>query len=262
MTLSPLINFAIESFELAIEQYQAGAEKNNRFCILLCDQAIELILKEKVRDLGESIFKGGGRTLDYFEATTLLMKNKGIKIPEFPDLELIHDLRNNIQHKGASVSKSQAEYYMKLGFAFIKRFLKDELNNDLKDLLDKKYYRIFEPEEEVQGYELVEVKEHVRVPTASKSEPISAILTEYRNLEIDMSTAMKKLGFHAKYTREMVKILSRQGYLDGKDLVLYQKLNSMRNTFAHTESVPSQADLDYFLDACRTIRNKIKPALE
>lgn len=55
-----------------------------------------------MRTLGESIYvKGGsGRTIDFHDMLNHLGNNKGIKIPEHPDLEIIHDQRNIIQHRG------------------------------------------------------------------------------------------------------------------------------------------------------------------
>jgi len=100
LSLSPLLKFGLESLEHALEQYIIGTDKSRRFGILHCDLAIELILKEKLRTLGESIFIKNGRTLDYHDVLNKLINNKGVVIPEHADLELIHDVRNLIQHKG------------------------------------------------------------------------------------------------------------------------------------------------------------------
>ena len=105
LAISPILKFALESFEYSLEQYIQGTDKSHKFCILHCYQAIELIIKEKMRALGESIFKNQGRTFDFHDALNKLINEKGINIPESPNLELIHDLRNVIQHKGATVSE-------------------------------------------------------------------------------------------------------------------------------------------------------------
>jgi hypothetical protein len=114
VSLSLLLTFAIQSLEEALEQYKRGTEKNRRFSVLFCDQVIELTLKEKKRALGESIYvKGGsGRTIDFHELMNDLRNNKGTRIPEYPDLEMIHDQRNIIQHKGGTISEQEAQYYI------------------------------------------------------------------------------------------------------------------------------------------------------
>jgi hypothetical protein len=55
------------------------------------------------------------------------------------------DERNIIQHKGATVSVTEVEFYIKKTFEFLKRFLKDELKLDLYKIVDRRYYGIFEP---------------------------------------------------------------------------------------------------------------------
>ncbi len=127
--MSPLLMFAIQSFQEAVEQYSKSPQKNRRFSILFCEE-VELILKEKIRDrMGESIYvkSGSGKTFDYYDMLNSLRNNKGIKIPEYPDLEMIQDSRNIIQHKGGTVSQQELEYYIKKTFGFMNRLLKVEL---------------------------------------------------------------------------------------------------------------------------------------
>jgi hypothetical protein len=56
---------------------------------------------------------------------------------------MIHDTRNAIQHRGATISQLEAEFYISTSYNFMKRFLKDELNLELHALLEEKYYKIF-----------------------------------------------------------------------------------------------------------------------
>jgi hypothetical protein len=51
----PLLKAAIDALEEAIDQSRKGTNKGNKFCVLFCDQAAELILKEKLRSVGVSI---------------------------------------------------------------------------------------------------------------------------------------------------------------------------------------------------------------
>jgi hypothetical protein len=97
-----------------------------KFAVLHVDQAIELFLKEKVRASGRSIYKNPKETITVFGAYELL-KALGIKIPEKPDLELLHEERNNIQHKYATLSAEDAAFHIDKAMRFLKRFLKDEL---------------------------------------------------------------------------------------------------------------------------------------
>lgn len=187
MTLSPLLKFSLEALEEAVRQYAQITEKGRKFSILHCDQSIEFILKEKLRSLGVSIFLRNGRTVDFHDALNTLV-NKGVKIPELADLELIHEQRNVIQHKGGVVSENEAEFYVKKGFDFIKRFLKEESNLELENYLEKKYYDILEqsqrPDKLLEG--MIEREESKNI--------ISLVLLHYRDLEILTRRALMKMG--------------------------------------------------------------------
>ena len=56
---------------------------------------------------------------------------RGCDIPERPDLELLHEERNNIQHKYLNPSPEDASFHLEKGVRFYKRFLNDELGVDI-----------------------------------------------------------------------------------------------------------------------------------
>lgn len=113
-----------------------------RFAILHVDQSIELLLKERVRIGGVSIYKNAKETLSMWGAYDALEK-LGVKIPEKPDLELLHEERNSVQHKYANPSAEDAAFYVEKALPFIKRFLKDEIKSDILDELPSDYIDLF-----------------------------------------------------------------------------------------------------------------------
>ena len=104
-----------------------------KFALLHVDQAIELLLKEKVRSAGRSIYKNPKETISIWGAYEILEKELGCKIPEKADLELLHEERNSIQHKYANPSPQDAAFHVEKAVAFIRRFLKDELGIRIED---------------------------------------------------------------------------------------------------------------------------------
>ena len=62
----------------------------------------KLLLKECVRASGKSIYKSPKETITIWGAYEILADQLKITIPEKPDLELLHEERNNIQHKYAN----------------------------------------------------------------------------------------------------------------------------------------------------------------
>ena len=53
-----------------------------KFALLHVDQAIELLLKEKIRSAGKSIYKNPKETISIWGAYEILEKELGCKIPE------------------------------------------------------------------------------------------------------------------------------------------------------------------------------------
>jgi hypothetical protein len=106
-----------------------------KFALLHIDQAIELLLKEKVRAGGKSIYKSPKETISIWGAYGILTNDLGCNIPERPDLELLHEERNNIQHKYANPSAEDAAFHVDHAVKFIKRFLKDDLQLDIANFV-------------------------------------------------------------------------------------------------------------------------------
>jgi hypothetical protein len=110
-----------------------------KFALLHIDQAIELLLKERVRLGGQSIYKNPKETITMYGAYDILENKLMCTIPEKPDLELLHEERNNIQHKYANPSPEDAAFHVEKAMRFIARFGKDELKIDLADFLPSEF---------------------------------------------------------------------------------------------------------------------------
>ncbi len=135
---SPLLRSAFEVLEHGLWHYlRSNTTMDMKFALLHIDQAIELLLKEKVRASGRSIYKNPKETITIWGAYDILEKEIGCKIPEKADLELLHEERNNIQHKYSNPSQEDAVFHVEKAMGFIKRFVSAELKLDLKDFLPK-----------------------------------------------------------------------------------------------------------------------------
>jgi hypothetical protein len=138
--LSPLLRSAFETLEHGLWHFlRSNTTADRKFALLHVDQAIELLFKEKVRSAGKSIYKNPKETIGIWGAYDILEKDLGCKIPEKPDLELLHEERNNIQHKYANPDPEDAAFHMEKAMLFIRRFLKDELKLDVADFVASEY---------------------------------------------------------------------------------------------------------------------------
>jgi hypothetical protein len=97
------------------------------------------MLKECVRARGKSIYKNPKETITIWGAYEILANELDVATPEKPDLELLHEERNNIQHKYANPSPDDAAFHVEKAMALIRRFTKDELNLDIKEHVPSEY---------------------------------------------------------------------------------------------------------------------------
>lgn len=83
--------------------------------------------------------------------------NKEVSLPEQPRLEELHDLRNTVQHKGLTPDAATTQFYVEVAYAFLKRFLRDELTLPIEDILSRKHRALIEgPQPVVKAPELIE----------------------------------------------------------------------------------------------------------
>ena len=137
---SPLLKSAFEVLEHSLWHYfRSDTSLDRKFALLHLDQAVELLLKERVRKSGTSIYRKDRKetigTWDVFE----ILANKGCNIPERADLELLHDDRNEIQHRYSTPSPETAVFHMENGLRFAERFLKDEFQMEIRNVLPIEY---------------------------------------------------------------------------------------------------------------------------
>ena len=138
--LSPLIRSAFEVLNHGLYHYlRSNTARDMKFALMHVDQSVELLLKEAVRASGKSIYKGPKETITMWKAYDILIDDLHIAIPEKPDLELLHEERNNIQHKYANPSAEDAAFHIDKAMAFIRRFTKDQLKLDIKDHVLSEY---------------------------------------------------------------------------------------------------------------------------
>jgi hypothetical protein len=137
-SLSPLLRSAFEVLEHGLWHYlRSNTTTDMKFALLHIDQAVELLLKEKVRIEGHSIYRNPKETITIWGAYDILENKVNCKIKEKPDLELLHEERNNIQHKYSNPTPDDAAFHVEKAMKFINRFVSKELKLDLADFIPK-----------------------------------------------------------------------------------------------------------------------------
>jgi len=257
----PLLRSSIDALEEAIDQSGKGTDKGNKFCVLFCDQATELILKEKLRSIGVSIFiKRGPRTVEFHDALDTLVNQKGVKISEHRDLEMIHVLRNNIQHIGAAVPKTDTKYYIKTTYDFMKRFLKDELKWDLRDIVEPQYYEVLE-QDITKAEQVIKITSKGATKLYKIDEAPSVVLVEYRNIETELNRLVQKLNLQQQLpkdrpprTSEIANVLISNGNLPRETKDYFDTISTLRNKVAHIQKQVTMEEFDKFILAMMRLK--------
>lgn len=121
--LSPLFRGAIEDFGHALEHMEIGKEKDNKYAIVHAATAVELLLKEKIRSMGLSIFKKKPpyHSFDFYECINLLHE-KGVLIPLEGDIELLHQERNICIHLAGKPDTEKTRWLLDTARSFMREF--------------------------------------------------------------------------------------------------------------------------------------------
>lgn len=139
---SPLLRSAVEVLRHGLWHFfRSDTATDMKFAIMHVDQAIELIMKERVRVGGKSINKPNNpkETLGIWALYEILERELSVAIPEKADLELIHEERNAIQHKYLNPNAEDASFHIGNAVKFLQRFLKDELKVDIYDHVPSRF---------------------------------------------------------------------------------------------------------------------------
>ena len=138
--LSPLLRSAFEVLEHGLWHFlRSTTTTDMKFALLHVDQAVELLLKEKVRREGKSIYKNPKETITIWGAYSILETELTCVIPEKANLEILHEERNSIQHKYANPSPEDAAFHIENAMRFIDRFVRDELGVNLTAYIASDY---------------------------------------------------------------------------------------------------------------------------
>jgi hypothetical protein len=243
---SPLFKHGVESFEHGLEHYLNGSERSCKFAILHIDQAIELFLKEKVVQLGKTIYKSDGSTLNLHETFNSL---KDLTIQARPRLEELHDLRNTIQHKGLTPDSGTTQFYVVVAYSFVKKFVESELDISPDQILSPKHRALMQGRP-LDGSETVQQAFDHALKASSPSERILMGYTALnRAIALVEDTSLGKPGFRRAF-RQMAKErgVAREHVESLLDAVL-----NLRNKVVHSAYTPSEADANSFLDSARRL---------
>ena len=164
-----LLQNAIYSIEVGIEDYQEGEEKRNVSAVRNVYAGILLLLKEKLVRLspeydtellikkrlipqrnksGEVVFMGAGKTTVNLQEIEVRFQNLGVNV-DWTRLKEISRLRNDLEHYYTDKSPSLVREILAKSFLIIRDFLTNELGESPVAIIDCDLWPIFLEIEEV-----------------------------------------------------------------------------------------------------------------
>lgn len=178
---SPLFQSSFDLFSHSIEHFNLGTERDRKFVILHLANAVELIFKDLMLDLGLSIYKNAKETVTITGAIETLSKEKGIKIPHLNKLELLIDERNALQHRYGFPNELTTIFYMEATYDFFMEFLRENYNLDIEKVLED-----FLEEDDLAIFKLRSVTTQTeldKLNKLTKVHPVGALLSAYAYME-------------------------------------------------------------------------------
>jgi hypothetical protein len=233
---SPLFVSSSQLLAHSIELYTQGDERKYKFVILHLANAIELILKDRVIDLGISIYKGHN-TIGIWDAFSELAE-ADIQVPERPVIELLIDDRNTIQHRFGFPNGDAVFYYLDHVLRFFRRFLSEEYNVDLVEVM-----RLYVDDKALAVVGLVEENETAVLERLFKLSPESAVIQvfniiEHKLLELLLNAKGVKhkdaLMFYNVGVKFLLKEMVIRGFLKQESVDNFDFLRRMSNKAVHS----------------------------
>ena len=244
-----MLKQALQSLAHGLEHLLANTEADRAFAFVHVDQAIELLLKEKVRQLKESIYAGSDRTIGIFDAKRILDRRK-VAVPDWSSVEIVHQQRNLIQHQGLVPDPDTATIYLQDVLPFFERFLRDEFHVDFRKVLGTRYVpSILASQEE----KLLAVAEE-----NSQKEPRLAIMSAATAVELVIRPLMGASGGRSQQISSAVRQLAGSGILDRNEVSGFDSLWRIRNKAVHLTEDPTKSEARFAIETAKMLVERLR----
>lgn len=175
---SPLFISSMELLGHAVELLELDDDKKNKFIVLHLSNSVELLLKDMVIDIGQSIYESNNKnTIVVWKAFSIL-ESHGITIKQRPNIEMLIDDRNVIQHKFGYPSRESVLYYIDFVIDLFRTCMHDHYTIEFDEIAEEYF-----TEAGLQLIGLSEEDAFSKVDAISKYDILSAISTAYSLLE-------------------------------------------------------------------------------
>lgn len=259
---SPLFQSAMELLGHSIEHFNGNSELDRKFVILHGANAVELLLKDLLLDLGESIFSKPKETLSIHSAVRIL-REKNVSLPGFNKIELLIDERNALQHRYGSPNELTTIFYMDATFDFIRQAVADHYDLDLDEVLPQ-----FTKASELAAFKLRQPSDDSELENLKRLatvHPVGAFLSAMAYQERLILDALEQIyGDDSRAVRfpmspTSVRMLERHGVKIDEELSReLLDLRRTRNMVSHGRGEPTVAEVEKAVDSIEKLEVALK----
>lgn len=250
---SPLFQSSMELLGHSVSHFNGTEELDRKLLILHLANAVELVLKDMLLDLGESIYKNPKETVTITGCLETL-KSKGVTVPYLNKIELLIDERNALQHRFGSPNELTAIFYMSVSMDFFRDILKNHYKKELDEVLeqfakpnDLMSFRMRKPSNDSELESLKKL---------AKIHPLGALLSAMSYLESKIDSFANEVGlsselrmrppwafmshrFLARFGVELAPQLERE----------MEEVRRTRNLAAHGRKDPTRQEVENAISA-------------
>lgn len=239
----------------AIEHLEKGTERDMGFAVLHADNSVELLLKELARSKRIRVINKRGYSMDYYECVDKLI-GMGLRIPEIPDIDLLHTERNNIYHLGNKPDKNKAEWLVyDVALSFVRRMCKDELNYDI-NAFSKQFQLSAEIKQDIELTRSQMVNQYLsdasRALNAGMFE--GTVIMSYIGIE---ALLMEYVSTKFMSSRMMIETIREKNIFSQNLLHKFEKLREIRNHVAHGMEKTDENEAKFALEVLKGVIDEI-----
>lgn len=239
-----MLKQALNALKHGLEHLAAGSADDRGFAFEHIDQAAELLLKEKVRQLGEQIYRGRHESISLHEAKRKL-EQRQVEIPSWSAVEVVREQRDTVHHNGYVPDEDTTQVYLNDVMPFFETFLRDQFGIELSDFLQREGVSL--PGQPARPAE----KLLAEATRTANTQPRMSIMTAGTAVELVARPLVKHPEERSLPIKEVGRRLMQSSLWTQQDFQKFEQFLQIRNRAAHGAEDPSRTEATFAVEAAK-----------
>lgn len=234
---SPLFISSMELLGHAVELLELDDDKKNKFIVMHLSNAVELLMKDMVIDIGQSIYESNNKNTIVIWKAFSILESHGIRIKQRPNVEMLIDDRNVIQHKFGYPSRESVLYYIDFVIDLFRTCMQNHYPIEFDEIAEEYFTE--------NGMRLIGLGNEdafSKVDAISNYDMLSAISTAYSLLEVKShellghdESSKPVMIWHDKRFYSLLKLLDPSVIDNKRPREFFDSIRQLRNISVHRQ---------------------------